>query len=311
MAVPSSGELELRGDIALEIYGNSTGNNISLGAMSDLAGFASPDAMTDFYGYSSSVAPSVTTNNISNVSYTTLTLNGNVTSDGGATVTERGFYFGTNSSSPTNNTKYTVGGTTGSYTNNRTGLSMITTYYCWSFATNSQGTTYGSRAQASTIAAFAPTFASGGTNAYAYISSFYSNSQTISHFVNKDYLNPMTGSYTSYGAVTINKGSGTYKEGFIYFNNYPDLLKVCTNAYNSVSAVALITQNANMTPNITMLNNKLSGGTNNFSSRTYLTNMTSPSWNVIQNNTAGIRTQMEAPNQVSDRATAVHRFNFN
>jgi len=162
MAVPSSGQLRLRGDIALEVDGSATGSNVSLRTLSASAGFSTPDSMSEFYGYSSATAPSVTTNNISNIGETTLTLNGNVTSDGNSTIIERGFYFGTNSSHPTNNAKYTIGGTTGFYSNNRSGLSTSTTYYCWAFARNSVGTTYGSRVQASTVAAFVPTFASGG-----------------------------------------------------------------------------------------------------------------------------------------------------
>lgn len=314
MAVPSSGELELRGDIALEVYGTATGSNISLGTMSDLAGFSDPDAMSDFYGYSSSVAPSVTTNNISNVSYTSVTLNGNVTSDGGATITERGFYFGTNSSSPTNNTKYTVSGTTGSYSNNRTGLSASTTYYCWAFATNASGTTYGSRVQATTIAAFSPTFAPGGTDAYAYISAQTYSSYQQTHILEKYYLNPMTGSYSNYGYESANRGSGTYREGFFYFNNYPNLLKVCTNAYNSVGASAQwpTEGQVDIYPNMTMLNNKLSGGPYNFSSRSYFSDFTNPQYNVPQNTSSGIRTQAYVSSfyTSSNGATLVHRFNY-
>lgn len=52
MAIKLSGQLSLRYDIAAEIS-NAT-NDISLGKESDLAGFSSPDAMSDFYGYSAS-----------------------------------------------------------------------------------------------------------------------------------------------------------------------------------------------------------------------------------------------------------------
>lgn len=58
MAIPSSGQLRLRADIALEVDGSATGTNVSLGTLSDTAGFAAPDAMSDFYGYSA--APSIT-----------------------------------------------------------------------------------------------------------------------------------------------------------------------------------------------------------------------------------------------------------
>lgn len=149
MAVPGSGQLRLRADIAQEVDGSATGTNVSLRTLSDSAGKAIPDAMSEFYGYSSATAPTVTTGGASSTN-TTVYITGTVNSDGGATITERGFYFGTNSSSPTNNAKYTVSGTTGNFNTNRTGLSTNTTYYYWAYATNSQGTTYGARNQRAT-----------------------------------------------------------------------------------------------------------------------------------------------------------------
>ena len=200
MAVPSSGQLQLRGDIALEVYGDATGNNISLGAMSDLAGFAEPDSMSDFYGYVAAAPPTVVTNASTSITGTTMTLNGNVTFDGDATVTERGFRFGTNGTDPTNNTKYTVSGTTGAYSLARTGLSTSTTYYVWAFATNSEGTSYGSRVTANTAAPFSPSyFAFNESNTTAggyYLSS--GNDYRVTHF----YLNPDTSSYVQYGEYT-------------------------------------------------------------------------------------------------------------
>lgn len=49
MALPSSGPLSLN-DIRVELQQAQA--NSSLGALSDLAGFAAPDAVSDFYGYS-------------------------------------------------------------------------------------------------------------------------------------------------------------------------------------------------------------------------------------------------------------------
>ena len=51
MAIKSSGSLRLRYDIAAEVNGASS--NISLGDLSNVVGFANPDAMSEFYGYSS------------------------------------------------------------------------------------------------------------------------------------------------------------------------------------------------------------------------------------------------------------------
>lgn len=53
MAIKSSGTLSLRDDIQSELGGGST--NISLRNMSSIAGFSTPDAMSEFYGYSSGV----------------------------------------------------------------------------------------------------------------------------------------------------------------------------------------------------------------------------------------------------------------
>jgi hypothetical protein len=152
MPVPSSGQLRLRADIALEVDGSATGDNVSLGTLADTAGFTTPpDTMAEFYGYTSCTAPSITTNSLDNVSYTSMRANGNVTADNGCTVTERGFYFGT-STNRTSNTKYTSGSGTGSYNRTFSGLtSSGTTYYAWAYAINSAGETSGSRVQASTL----------------------------------------------------------------------------------------------------------------------------------------------------------------
>ena len=98
MAVPSSGQLRLNGDINLEINWTGTGTNVSLNGLSSEAGFAAPNGMTEFYGYVDALAPSVSTSAATSVTATSMRANGNVSSDGGATITSRGFYFGTSSS---------------------------------------------------------------------------------------------------------------------------------------------------------------------------------------------------------------------
>ena len=80
MAVPSSGELKLRADINQEINGNDTDDDVSLGTLSNDAGFSEPDTMQEFYGYSSNVNivwgegslgnASVTNNNMTDGAYT-------------------------------------------------------------------------------------------------------------------------------------------------------------------------------------------------------------------------------------------------
>jgi hypothetical protein len=149
MAVPSSGQLGLRADIALEIDGSATGSDVSLNTLSSQAGFSVPNGMFEFYGYVDAVAPTVSTNSATSVTYNSMVANGNVTSDGGGTITSRGFYFGT-SSTYTSNTKYTVSGTTGSFSRSFTGLSQSTTYYITAFAVNSAGESVGATQSAAT-----------------------------------------------------------------------------------------------------------------------------------------------------------------
>ena len=142
MPVVSSGEIKLRGDVNLEINGNTTDTNVSLTTLSVGAGFDAPHALSEFYGYTSAVAPSVVTNSATSVTATSMTLNGNVTSDGGTSVTSRGFYFGT-SSNYASNPKYTSGSGTGVFNLTRS-VASNTTYYITAFAINSAGETRGS-----------------------------------------------------------------------------------------------------------------------------------------------------------------------
>ena len=87
--------------------------------------------------------PSVTTSTITQVTETTAVAGGNVTSDGGASVTERGVCIATVSNPTTSHSKITAAGGTGTFTCAITGLQEGTTYYVRAYATNSKGTAYG------------------------------------------------------------------------------------------------------------------------------------------------------------------------
>jgi uncharacterized protein (TIGR02145 family) len=94
--------------------------------------------------------PIVTTTSASTVTATGAILGGNVTSDGNATITERGVVYATTQNPTTSNTKVAVGTGTGSFTTNVTGVTAGTTYYVRAYAINSQGTAYGSQETFST-----------------------------------------------------------------------------------------------------------------------------------------------------------------
>jgi uncharacterized protein (TIGR02145 family) len=86
---------------------------------------------------------SVTTGTVTNITTTTATCSGNVTSDGGSSVTARGVCWSTSQNPTTSNSKTTNGTGLGTYTSHITGLSPNTTYYVRAYATNSEGTAYG------------------------------------------------------------------------------------------------------------------------------------------------------------------------
>ncbi len=84
-------------------------------------------------------APTVTASAASTITTTGADLNGNITADGGAAPTARGFYYGTTVSyGSTSSTTGTY--TTGTYSQSITGLTCNTLYHYQAFATNSGGT---------------------------------------------------------------------------------------------------------------------------------------------------------------------------
>jgi uncharacterized protein (TIGR02145 family) len=87
--------------------------------------------------------PTVTTDSVTNITQTTATSGGNVTSDGGATVTVRGVCWNTSTNPTTANSHTTDGSGTGTFVSNLTGLIPNTFYYIRAYATNSIGTAYG------------------------------------------------------------------------------------------------------------------------------------------------------------------------
>jgi hypothetical protein len=94
--------------------------------------------------------PTVNTAAPSNITQTTVTGNGNVYSDGGATVTVAGMVWSASNTNPTlgngNNDGYTTDSNWGDYSawgDNISGLTPGTTYYINAYATNSVGTAYG------------------------------------------------------------------------------------------------------------------------------------------------------------------------
>ena len=93
----------------------------------------------------------VSTTAISTILTTSAVGGGNITNDGGATVTVKGVCWGTTANPTTANSKTTDGIGTGTFTSSITGLTENTTYYVRAYATNSVGTAYGTQVSFSTI----------------------------------------------------------------------------------------------------------------------------------------------------------------
>ena len=89
--------------------------------------------------------PTVTTTAATNIVSTIATSGGNITSNGGATVTVSGVCWSTSTTPTITNSKTTDGSTIGSYSSSITGLTANTTYYVRAYATNSVGTAYGNQ----------------------------------------------------------------------------------------------------------------------------------------------------------------------
>jgi len=159
MPVPGSGELKLRADINQEINGNDTDTNVSLGTLSDDAGFDAPDKMSDFYGYSNVTLPvivntAISTNNPSG----DIGARGLLNDAGGGTISDYGIYVGT-SSSIGSATKYSKGSSWGVYSwkyPTQGGFSNNTSYYVWIYATNEAGEQSYSLGQITTPPAYVP-----------------------------------------------------------------------------------------------------------------------------------------------------------
>ena len=87
--------------------------------------------------------PTVSTSAVLSITGNGAVLGGNVTSDGNATVTERGIVYSTSANPTTSDTKVSLGTGTGSFSGTVASMASGTSYYVRAYAINSVGTSYG------------------------------------------------------------------------------------------------------------------------------------------------------------------------
>jgi hypothetical protein len=96
--------------------------------------------------------PVVTTTAVTGITKVAAASGGEVTYDGGGTVTARGLAWGTTTNPTVDGTIIDGGSGLGVFVSNLTGLTLFTTYHVRAYATNSAGTGYGSDVQFTTLA---------------------------------------------------------------------------------------------------------------------------------------------------------------
>ena len=152
--------------------------------------------------------PVVTTSTITQITETTAVAGGSVTSDGNASVTERGVCVATASNPTTSNTKITSGSGTGSFTCELTNLQPNTTYYVRAYATNSMGTAYGEEV------------------------SFTTNKNIVLPSVTTNAITQITETTAVAGGNVTSDGNASVTERGIVYSTNPD--PVITNLYNTI-----------------------------------------------------------------------------
>ena len=173
--------------------------------------------------------PTVTTSNSTEITTNSAKIRGNVTDDGGGSVTARGIAYTTSQNPTTADNTVTAGSGTGSFTTDLSGLSPGATYYVRAFATNSAGTAYGNQVTFSTINPPVANFAGSPTSGMSPLAvsftdqstnnptswswSFGDGTTSTQRNPSKTYNNP--GTYTVNLTVSSSHGADTHTK-----NNY-------------------------------------------------------------------------------------------
>lgn len=172
--------------------------------------------------------PQLSTNNASNITLTTATSGGNITTDGGAPVTSRGLVWNT-VTQPTVSlaTKTTDGSGIGDYPSTITNLTPSTNYYARAYATNSVGTGYGNEITFTTGAVVLPTLT---TTAVTVVTS---------------------NSAISGGTITNDGGGAVTARGIVWSTSQNPTIALTTKTNDGVNTGTYTSNLTNLAPNTT------------------------------------------------------------
>jgi len=177
--------------------------------------------------------PVLTTASVTNISSSTATCGGNVTSDGGTTITIRGVCWSTAQNPTVADSKTTDGTGSGTFTSNLQGLTPSTPYFVRAYATNSAGTSYGDIATFTTTALEPGTVLDYDGNVYHSVTIgtqvWLVENLKVTHYRNGD---PVT---LGSPKISMNKTEG---EGMYYnYGNSDSIAKIYGRLYNFYAGI--------------------------------------------------------------------------
>ncbi|NBP74555.1 MAG: hypothetical protein EBU61_00755 [Crocinitomicaceae bacterium] len=121
--------------------------------------------------------PTISTMTASNITFNSAIVGGNVSNDGGASVTSNGVCWSTSQNPTLVNSNLTIGQGLGSFNDTINGLSGNTTYYVRAFATNASGTAYGNQVSFNTYPTPSAQSCTGGFGGLSSLGSSLMNQQ--------------------------------------------------------------------------------------------------------------------------------------
>ncbi|MBP5710924.1 MAG: hypothetical protein J6W84_08135 [Bacteroidales bacterium] len=163
-------------------------------------------------------APTVTTNIALGVLGDRARIQGTITSDGGLTITESGFCWGTSTNPTIANNHVVSYATLGSFEGLITGLSSNTTYYVRAYATNAKGTSYGTNLTITTTSTIDGTACTGSATVYDDNGNLYNTVKIGNQCWMKENLRSTY--CNGNNAITVTSGTSTYTSTrYAYYPN--------------------------------------------------------------------------------------------